>query len=186
MNFSKKRRVFAAVNLPEDVKRDLQKISQKFALPEVRLTPKDNLHFTLVFLGHISDDELLEVIGKTKAVAQRYRPFEIDFTKIDFGPPGKKPRMIWAEAEKNEKLARLKTELENALAGFIQKRENRAFHPHLTLARFPEGLLEQNDFQPFDINLSAPIDAVEIMESILKRNELKYEALESVKLGPVN
>lgn len=185
MNFSKKRRVFLAVNLPQDVKQYFQKASQKFALPEVRLTPKDNLHFTLVFLGHISDDELLEIIAKTKAVSQRHRPFEIDFTKINFGPPGKTPRMIWAEAEKNEKLALLKTELEDVLGGFIQRKENRAFRPHLTLARFPEGLLGLNNFQPFDIDLSVPIDSMEIMESVLKQNGVKYEVLESVKLGQV-
>lgn len=181
----KKRRVFIAINLPDSVKKYLGKISGKFTLPGMKVVKADNLHLTLLFLGYISDNELLEIIAGVKKVACRSKPFEIDFKRIVAGPLGKTPRMIWVEGERSGELANLKKNLEENVGRFAQKRENRVFQPHLTLARFKEGIMKQNKFEPIEINVSVPVDAVDIMESVLKNDGVEYEVLESVELGDI-
>ena len=53
----KRRRIFIAINLPEDIKRELAAYDQKWSDLPVRWTEKENLHITLEFLGYLTDEE---------------------------------------------------------------------------------------------------------------------------------
>jgi len=80
-------RIFIAINLPEDVKRNLLDCQNKWLELPCRWTKKENLHITLMFLGYLSDEELLEVLKITKEVASRNPAFSINLKKILYGPP---------------------------------------------------------------------------------------------------
>ncbi len=91
-------RIFIAVNFPEEIKKQLSDYQKKLITLPVRWTKKESLHITLVFLGYLNDDELLEVIRITKEVALQHPSFSINLNKILYGPPKKfPPRMIWVE-----------------------------------------------------------------------------------------
>lgn len=194
-------RIFIAINFPEDVRQKLlsyqEKIDELFTPYRtgvsgggpVRWTKSENLHITLVFLGYISDEELVEALEISREVAQRNNPFTINLNKICYGPPGKiPPRMIWVEGEKSEELAGLKSDLENSLTGKINfQREGRAFSLHITLGRMqawewrkiePEERPDVNQ----EINLSFPVNSIEVMESELKKGGAEYIILESCPL----
>lgn len=201
-------RIFIAINLPEDIKRNFVEIQQKWADLPVRWTKKASLHITLVFLGYMSDEELYQVCEITKKVARLHQPFFINFKKVLFGPPGKSPRMIWVEGAcpelvegKNiDKLSYLKQDLENSLtsAKLEYKPENftpyrnrvsgagRGFSPHITLARIR--MQEWRDLRQSpkieeNISLSFSVNSIEIMESQLLRGGAEYTVLESAPLG---
>lgn len=184
-------RIFIAINLPEEIKKNLIEYQTKWPDLPCRWTKKENSHITLIFLGYLSDQELLEVLRITKEVTQRHQPFSINLTKICYGPPKKMPpRMIWAEGEKSEELGKLQKDLENSLLTSSIKEietEARPYAPHITLGRIkawefrqiePEERPDVNE----DISLSFEVNSIEIMESQLKRGGAEYTVIESFKL----
>lgn len=154
------RRIFIAVNLPENIKKKLADYQLKWPNLPARWTKKENLHITLDFLGDTTDEELLEILKNTKEMASKQEPYFITLNKIVYGPPNKSPRMVWAVGEKSfhVTLARLKT------WEFKQIE--------------PEEKPEINE----DINLNFEVASIEVMESELKRGGPKYIILESCPL----
>jgi len=184
-------RIFIAINLPEDIKKKLTDYQAKWLELPCRWTKKENLHITLMFLGYLSDEELLEVLRLTREAAQRHESFSINLKKIIYGPPKKlPPRMVWAEGEKSEELGKLQNDLENSLLASPIKSlesESRPYAPHITLGRIkawefrgiePEERPEINE----EINLSFEVNSIEVMESQLKRGGPEYTILESCPL----
>lgn len=211
----KRQRIFIAINLPEDIRdklTDYQKKIEGLFTPyrsgasgsgPIRWTKLNNIHITLVFLGYVGNEELVEICKIAKEVAARSTPFEVNLNKICYGPTDKKPysetssltgrpavsgnrppRMVWAVGKRSEEFSALKEDLDKSLASL----ENREFIPHITLGRIrkwewqriePEEMPEVEE----EINLSFPVDSIEVMESVLKRDGPKYVILESAFLG---
>lgn len=191
-----KRRLFIAINLPENMKNKLVEYQKQWADLPVRWTIKPNLHITLIFIGYVNNDEMYEIINTVHKTSNRHEPFNINFKKIVLGPdftkisPDRPPRMFWVEGEKNLEIAKLKDDLENSLlnsqnSGY-KKRETRAYRPHITLGRIKTGQWRGLDVQPkidekFEYNFS--VETIEVMQSNLKRTGAEYSVLESVELG---
>jgi len=154
-----KRRIFIAINLPENIKNKLIVYQRKWGDLPVRWAPKLNLHITLVFIGYVGDDEMYEICNIVRETAKRHEPFIINLKKIILGPPNKFPRMFWVEGERNEEIAKLKSDLEDMLL----KSDNSGFR-------------KKEAF-------SFPVESIEVMQSNLKRTGAEYAVLESVELG---
>lgn len=177
-------RIFIAINLPEEIRKKLAEFQTKWPELPVRWTEPKNIHITLVFLGYLLDEELVEICRIAKEVASKHTPFDIKLTKICYGPTDKQPpRMIWVIGEKSEEFASLKENLDKSLT----VSENREFFPHVTLGRIkkwewqriePEERPEVEE----EINLSFAVDSIEVMESVLKRGGSEYAILESYNL----
>ncbi len=184
-------RIFIAINLPEDIKKKLIDYQSKWLELPIRWTKKENIHITLIFLGYLSDEELLEVLKITKEVASRHEAFSINLKKIIYGPPKKiPPRMIWLEGEKSNKLGKLQSDLEKSLSSSSIKdleTEERAYTAHITLGRirtweFRQIEPEERPEVSEEISLVLPVDSIEVMESQLKKGGPEYTILESFKL----
>ena len=197
-------RIFIAINFPENIKKKLadyqKKIEELFTLHQklrfgagpVRWTKVNSLHITLIFLGYITDEELLETCKITKEVAKKYSSFFVNLNEICYGPVDKKPpRMVWVLGEKSQEFSDLKDDLEKSLLDSEKinfSPENRKFSPHITLGRIKQW--EWRRIEPEErpeikeeINLNFPVDSIEIMESELKRTGPEYTILESYSLG---
>ena len=186
----KRHRIFVAINLPEDIKKQLFSYSEKWPEFQAKWTAEDNLHITLEFLGDLTDQEIGDVCCVVKEVAERHECFDLSVNKILYGPPEKiPPHMIWVEGERSKELSALRGDLEKSLTGrvaFIP--ENRVFAPHITLARIgawawrqinPEERPEVNEI----LDLVFTVESIEVMESILKRRGPQYTILESHSLS---
>jgi 2'-5' RNA ligase len=184
-------RIFIAINFPEDIKKKLTDYQSKWPTLPIRWTRKENLHITLIFLGYLSDEDLLEICKIAKEVASRIPSFSVNLNKIYYGPPKKMPpRMVWVEGEKSQEFAKLQIDLEKSLMTSEKVRfspEERAFSPHITLGRIkawefrqiePEERPEVNE----EISLNFEVNSIEIMESQLKRGGPEYTILESCPL----
>ena len=204
-----KRRLFIAINLPENIKNKLIGYQRKWADLPVRWTWKANLHITLVFIGYVGDNEMYEICNIAKMVARRHNPFNINLERIILGPasakdsagrPPRFPRMFWVEGKKSEEMAKLKNDFEDMLMGFgnsgYRKKEARAYHPHITLGRIKQGQWRELSSQPeidekFNFTphhqrgagFSFLVETVEVMQSDLQRTGPEYTVLESVTLG---
>jgi 2'-5' RNA ligase len=186
----KKRRVFLAINLPESVKKKLVNYQLEWANLPIRWTKEPNLHITLVFIGYVNNEEMLEICQLTRQIVQKHSFFEIKLNQICFGPPNRPPRMVWAEGEESNELVRLKDDLENGLLNSTKsgyrRQERRKFRPHLTLGRIKQGEWRQLAQKPVlekEISLAFPVDSVEVMESHLSRGGADYAILESAELN---
>ncbi|MBZ1348470.1 MAG: hypothetical protein KYQ20_01780 [Candidatus Nealsonbacteria bacterium] len=157
-------RIFTAINLPENIKNKLAEYQVKWPELPIRWTLKDNIHITLEFLGYISNDELLDVLKKTRELASKQKPFSITLNKICYGPPKKMPpKMVWVVGERIKEFNLV---------------------PHITLGRIkiwefkqiePEERPEVNE----EINLKFEVNSIEVMESVLKKGGPEYIILES-------
>ena len=184
-----KHRIFIAINLPENIKKQLADFQLKWPELPCRWTKRENIHITLAFLGYLTDEGLLEICKIAKEVASRHEPFFINLNKIIYGPPKQPPRMIWTEGEENEELGRLQTDLENSLQGlpFGREKESRPYAPHITLGR-----LRQWEFRTIEseerpevneeISLNFEVKSIDVMESQLRRGGPEYSVLESMPL----
>jgi 2'-5' RNA ligase len=158
------RRIFIAINLPEEVKEELDKLGKEISdyFPSevnggmFRWVKKENLHITLLFIGSVREEEIPKICQIVKSVAQTQKPFSLRIERVSYGPPRKipysetkfltgrrdeianrPPRLIWVELEKKPELLTLAEKLkrEVAQAGILRKFEQREFSPHITLAR---------------------------------------------------
>lgn len=163
-------RVFIALNLPEDIEKQLASYQYLWSELPVKWTEPENLHITLDFLGYVSDEELLEVLQNAKELAQKHKSFTIVLNKICYGPPNKiPPRMIWAVGNKIQEF--------NIV-------------PHITLGRIKTWAWKQIEPEERpevskEINLTFEVNSIEVMESVLKRGGPQYEVLESYPLKEI-
>ena len=188
-----KHRIFIAINLPEDAKKKLVEYQDKWPDLPVRWTKKENLHITLIFLGYLSDEELLDVIETTKKTADNNSVFSINLNKVCYGPPKKMPpRMVWVTGEKSKELGKLQSDLENSLlssAALVKEglSENRPHSPHITLGRIKTWEWRQMEVEERpevneEISLTFEVNSIEVMESQLRRGGPNYTVLESFQL----
>ncbi len=142
-------RAFIAIDLPESIKLALREQQSRFREScsaqsrrgdEIRWTRPEGIHLTLKFLGHISDEQAQKVIEALKGLTP-FAMFSIDIGGFGFFPDARRPRVFWAGVAAPPELASLASRVDECMAklGFV--REERAFSPHLTLARFkiPKG-----------------------------------------------
>lgn len=179
-------RIFIAINLPENVKKHLIHFQKKWWRSDVPCswTKSENLHITLVFLGYLTDTELIEVCKITKQVASKHNSFSIELNKILYAPPQKPIKMIWAEGKENKEL----TELQNDFKTYFNElKSDKIYIPHITLGRLkqwefkkinPEERPQINE----EIFLKFRVNSIEVMESELKRGGSKYTILKSFSL----
>jgi 2'-5' RNA ligase len=130
-------RAFIAIDLPEPVHAALAEAQQGFrnACRDARWTRPEGIHLTLKFLGEISDAQAKQVV---EALAQigRFEPFSVEVKGFGFFPQAHRPRVFWAGVAAPPALAELAAQVESRMEKIGFAREDRAFAPHLTLARF--------------------------------------------------
>ena len=183
---NKGHRIFLAINFPEKIKKKFSQFQEEWFNWPVKLTPKENLHVTLLFIGNINTEEIFNLCRIVKKIVSKRETFEIKFNKICFGPVNKRPRMIWALGERNNELSFLRNRLEQGFFKVNESRvDNKGFCPHITLARIKqkewEEMKERREASK-DISISFLADSVEVMESVLSRKGPKYIVLESISL----
>src|SRR3989338_4102649 len=109
-------RIFLAINIPEFLKEEM--LSARNTLPEIPCTwtSKENLHFTLVFLGNTSDKELEEILLLARKVGEQHKKFSITLSRIQYGSSRNVPRMIWATGHMPKELLALQKDLERTFS----------------------------------------------------------------------
>ena len=184
-------RIFIAINFPEEIKRVLAGYEKQWHDLPARWTRKENLHVTLVFIGDVYDEAIGEVCMAVKKVVQNYKSFLVHFDKVSYGPKGKSPKMVWLHGQKSKELSSLRAALEDAILAVIPfKPEERAFSPHVTLAKINQMAFRQTDLfeRPEiaeDVDLHFEVESIEVMESVLKKGGPEYSVVESMEFGEV-
>lgn len=138
-------RTFVALPLPERIRDGLAKIQE--GIPAGRVVCADSLHLTLVFLGEQSDDTLQDL---NDALASIRAP-QFDLTVHGLGSFGgaRGLRTLWAGVHPEPRLGELQAQVARAARKAGITLEHRRFTPHITLARFKDGFVEDPSFTRF-------------------------------------
>src|SRR6266568_527239 len=127
-------RLFVAIDLPDDVRRELDQLREP--LPGAHWVPVEQLHLTLRFIGEVDDATLLAVKEGLAGVSGA--PFPLAVQGVGHFPPGKHPRVLWVGLDAGPLLGELQRDIETAVQAAGLPAEERPFSPHITLARLRE------------------------------------------------
>jgi len=99
------------------------------------------IHLTLKFLGSVEEAKVPALVQALTRACEGFGPFEVALSGLGVFPNPSRPRVAWVGLSGGvEKLLRLQEGMEKVLSPFGFPREDRAFTPHLTLARLKEGV----------------------------------------------
>ncbi len=127
-------RTFVAVEVcNENVLNSIAKIQSDL---DIRATPVNmhNMHFTLLFLGEITEDAVNNVKKSLSSII--FKPIQVSFTHLGAFPNPKFPRVIWVGIDDvaAKQLVELACQVEQKL-GPLGFRSDKPFKPHLTIFR---------------------------------------------------
>jgi 2'-5' RNA ligase len=187
-------RLFVALDVPDQVCEALAELSARLTktCPSARWVRLEGVHITLKFIGEVSL-EIVEKIRQALASLPEFPPIKLRFAGLGFFPNARRPRVFWAGVEADPQLAALAGAIEAKLDPLGIPAEKRAFHPHLTLARF-DSPQETQALVTAAEALGTPEFGSEIFnefhlyQSVLKRSGAEYTRLVTYPFhrGPVS
>ena len=133
-------RTFVAIELPRALRaKVIEHIEQlRRNVPDTRASwsPEHNLHLTLKFLGNVPAMAIPQLSDAIARAVSGVKPFELTVADCGVFPPKGRPNVLWIGVGSVEReLAQLYQRIEDECCNVGFPREQRAFHPHLTIAR---------------------------------------------------
>src|SRR5258708_1647657 len=169
----------------------LEQAHQDFA--ELAVTPTENLHLTLVFLGNLDEAGVAAAGAAVRESAAGGAEFEGSWTEGGVFPSPSRPRVVWLGVDAGGALLETHRALTEALADAGFPVEERIFRPHLTLARVRRGEISRERYAEMVGRLATlpavgPSKAVSIVlyESRLGGGPAVHLPLVSERLKPGN
>ena len=175
-------RLFVAIRPPEPI-RDLL-IDAMDDSADFRWQDDEQLHLTLRFVGEVERrvaDDLADALCRIRS-----DPFELRIASVGRFEQ-RNSGALWAGVEPKEPVAALAGKVERVCQSVGLEPERRAFHPHITLARWKgrrtrevQAYLERAgalSSGPF------PVNEFTLFESRLSKHGAHYEAVASYPLG---
>jgi RNA 2',3'-cyclic 3'-phosphodiesterase len=174
-------RLFVAIRPPEQIRDLLVDAMDQSA--DFRWQDDEQLHLTLRFVGEVerpAADDLADALGRIRAAPLELRIAGVGrFEQRSSGA-------LWAGVEPKPPLAALAAKVERVCQSIGLEPERRAFHPHITLARWKgRRTREVHDFLERRRSLSSAPFAVDdfiLFESRLSRHGAHHEAIETYRL----
>lgn len=132
-------RLFTAIEPSPDTLANLKILldSLRPAAP-LRWSPPANLHVTTKFIGDWPESRLAELTAALSAISLP-APFPLAIRGLAWFPNPHQPRVLFAGVHAGPPLHQLAGATAAVLAPFGIPADERAYNPHLTLARIPPG-----------------------------------------------
>ena len=177
-------RLFVAIRPPEAIRELLIDAMDDSA--DFRWQDDGQLHVTLRFVGEVDRplaDDLADALGRIRS-----EPFQLRISGVGRFEQ-RSSGALWAGVEPKEPVASLAAKAERVCQQTGLEPERRAFHPHITVARWSgpmpqlDPLIERNAAlrsEPFEV------DRFILYESHLNRDGASYEPIADYPLLTVN
>jgi 2'-5' RNA ligase len=183
-------RSFIALPIPTSVQLTLGQIQYnlKETHTDVKWDSPDKFHITLKFLGNV-DISIIEPLSVALSESLKsIHPFDITFTTIGAFPDLHHPRIVWIGIEQSNQTLNLQFIVEKVCNNFGFPKEDRAFHPHITLGRVKgthnlgrlTDAIKTITFEPVQSHCSDVL----LMKSELRPSGSIYTILKSFSLYP--
>jgi len=145
----------------------------------VRWVSPASYHVTLKFLGWTRPEVAFALRDRLATATAGLRAFELETRRVGAFPGLERARVLWAGVDEvgAARLGELAGRVERAAEELGFAREERAFHPHVTLARLPSPidvreLVSRCSEQMFRLSW---VDSVVLFESKMKSSGSEYE-----------
>jgi len=128
-------RLFIALDIDDEIRQRIVRFTEGVSglVPDARWAKPESLHVTLKFIGE-QPEPMLENIKLALGTIEAGE-ITLKFRGYGFFPTAKAPRVFWVGIEAGRELATLAATVDQQAARLGIPKEERAFSPHLTLAR---------------------------------------------------
>jgi 2'-5' RNA ligase len=128
-------RLFIALDIDDEIRQRIGRFLDGVSgfSPEARWVRLESLHITLKFIGEKPPETVAALQNSLSTVS--VAPFAITFAGTGFFPNPKSARVFWIGIQAALELQKLAAGIDEATAQLGIPKEERAFSPHLTLAR---------------------------------------------------
>lgn len=176
-------RTFVAVEIiNENILNSIKKIQTELRI-DAKPVKVENIHFTLMFLGEISESVNEKI--QTCLDLIKFESFEIKFEGVGAFPKPKLPRVIWigTDRQSGEKLKELAKKVEEVLLplGF---KSDKPFKPHVTIFRIKNKVRDVSEelakYQNKEFG-SQNVKEIKLKKSILTPNGPNYSDLKVIE-----
>jgi 2'-5' RNA ligase len=185
-------RVFCAIELPQAARAlVLQYIARvREAAPDARASwARDaNLHLTFKFLGEIPKVAVADFSSAASRAVAGLAPFSIRLEQTGVFPKHGPARVLWIGIDDSSgKLGELQKRLENEATKEGFEKDDRPFHPHLTIARVrqpqhAEALATAHKHMEFG-PVEVPVSELLVFRSELSSAGSTYTVISRHRLG---
>jgi len=190
-------RSFIAIELPDDIKRELGRLETRLKSDRqthVKWVNPDSIHLTLKFLGDFGAGKVGEITAVIKESVREISPFNLVVDGTGVFPSLKKAQVAWVGLRGDmDKLLWVRRQIESGLVELGFDAESRAFSPHLTLARIQRqatpderksfGLLMTSAV--FETATTIKVTGISLMQSQLTRQGAIYKRLALIDIKDV-
>ena len=183
-------RLFVALKISREVRENLASLIRDLhtADSHPKWVNPDNLHVTLKFIGEVAPERVIE-ISDALAVVRTQQQVIAKFHGIGFFPDARRPSVVWVGIQPSDILSTLAAEVNRVLLPVGIPREEKAFVPHLTIARFKEtrmsaGLRDEIEKRKSREFGTLAANEFHLIESKLKSSRAEYTTLRSFRFAP--
>ncbi len=184
-------RAFIAIAVPESVLKSCQDIMVQLRNlnPQGRFAKTQSIHLTLQFLGNVEEEQIPGITEILEQAGKGVTPFDLEVGRLGVFPHLTHPRVVWIGVEPVEALMTLQSKIQRGLEPLGFPKENRDFHPHLTLLRLKSRKNLRRLAQYIETEgpgLRAGViqaEQVHLYQSILKPQGAEYRQLLTFGLG---
>ena len=176
-------RTFVAVQISNETVLDpIAKLQSELKI-DAKPVSKENMHFTLFFLGEISEDVAQKVMESLNSVS--FAPIDVKLIEVGAFPNTRFPRVVWLGVDKNaaKSLIDLATQVEEKLC-LLGFKSDKPFKPHLTIFRIKNKVndisQELDRFKSVEIGHET-VSELKFKKSILTPTGPIYSDLQVVK-----
>ena len=176
--------VWISEAMQEEVRRWIELMGPDW--PGYKWTGRENLHFTLRFLGETAPARVPDLSRTLETAALNNSSFQIRLDRVGFFPSSKMPRIIWLGLrEGGLEIRKLADDVEAACGSCGFPAADRPFQPHLTIARLREGgAVSQAKIPEYQFTSITRVSGFSLIESRLQPVGPVYHSLTDFNLKP--
>lgn len=191
----KKIRLFTAIAIPPDTLAQAAQIQEKLKKGSVftgahpKWVRPESIHVTLVFLGWQDPSRVEDVVRVMDDVAPHVAAFELSMGSVHLFPDEKNPKVISIGLGRQVDMVKeIQQRLTQGLRSAGFETEDRAFRPHVTLARISsrKGLAGLKSIVKGHQNATAgrfAVDRITLFQSVLSGDGAQYTVLHESALS---
>lgn len=143
-------RLFIGAEIPTFLKEPIAGLRTSSSFPSARWTKEENLHVTLLFIGNVREEILMNVMALFREGYRTCHPIILSSARYVLAPKPEAPRMIWMRFGRSESFSTIVKHSQDwiqQIQPLPQQRRNPV--PHITVARLDPSLAS-------DLYLPAP------------------------------
>jgi 2'-5' RNA ligase len=155
--------------------------------PAIRWEEQKKFHVTMKFLGNVMPEQLHQLRLFLDETIRSIHRFEIQLATIGCFPAVHSPKVVWigSSEDKNTPIVDCFNAVERACISAGFKKEERSFHPHITVGRV-KGKISENLIKKIENTTFEPLQflctELLIMKSDLSPSGSAYSQLSSIPL----